>query len=124
MATPPKSLKPDLGSLRITDSKRKESGSAKRWIWIGFLAVATALAAVMHRKRGIAVAGMHGKTTTSSMAAHVAEIQVARPAAPGPGSPSSRHGCHDCPRADASAGCADDTRLGVVAACARCAARR
>jgi len=26
---------------------------------------------VMHRKRGIAVAGMHGKTTTSSMAAHV-----------------------------------------------------
>src|SRR3984893_13205771 len=46
MATPPKSLKPDLGSLRITDSKRKESGSAKRWIWIGFLAVATALAAV------------------------------------------------------------------------------
>src|SRR5580658_1358635 len=32
---------------------------------------ADALAAVMHRKRGIAIAGMHGKTTTSSMAAHV-----------------------------------------------------
>ena len=32
---------------------------------------ADALAAVMHRKRGIVVAGMHGKTTTSSMAAHV-----------------------------------------------------
>jgi RND family efflux transporter MFP subunit len=46
MATPPKSLKPDLGSLRITDSKRKKSESAKRWMWIGFLVVALALAAV------------------------------------------------------------------------------
>lgn len=32
---------------------------------------ADALAAVMHGKRGIVVAGMHGKTTTSSMSAHV-----------------------------------------------------
>ena len=40
---------------------------------------ADALAAVMHRKRGIAVAGMHGKTTTSSMAAHVLRVGGLRP---------------------------------------------
>jgi UDP-N-acetylmuramate--alanine ligase len=32
---------------------------------------ADALAAIMHGKRGIVVAGMHGKTTTTAMAAHV-----------------------------------------------------
>ncbi len=32
---------------------------------------AEALAAILHQKQGIIVAGMHGKTTTSSMAAHV-----------------------------------------------------
>lgn len=32
---------------------------------------AEALAAILHSKKGIVVAGMHGKTTTSSMAAHV-----------------------------------------------------
>src|SRR2546425_4991001 len=32
---------------------------------------AEALAAIMHAKRGIVIAGMHGKTTTSAMAAHV-----------------------------------------------------
>jgi UDP-N-acetylmuramate--alanine ligase len=32
---------------------------------------AEALAAIMHGKRGILVAGMHGKTTTSAMTAHV-----------------------------------------------------
>jgi len=32
---------------------------------------ADALAAIMHGRRGIVVAGMHGKTTTSSMTAHV-----------------------------------------------------
>jgi UDP-N-acetylmuramate--alanine ligase len=32
---------------------------------------AEALAAIMHDKRGILIAGMHGKTTTSAMAAHV-----------------------------------------------------
>jgi len=31
---------------------------------------AEALAAIMHKKRGIVVAGMHGKTTTSAMIAH------------------------------------------------------
>jgi UDP-N-acetylmuramate--alanine ligase len=32
---------------------------------------AEALAAILHQKRGIVIAGTHGKTTTSSMAAHV-----------------------------------------------------
>src|SRR5207249_10398723 len=32
---------------------------------------AEALAAVMRAKRGVVVAGMHGKTTTSAMTAHV-----------------------------------------------------
>ena len=32
---------------------------------------AQALAAIMRKKRGIVIAGMHGKTTTSAMAAHV-----------------------------------------------------
>jgi UDP-N-acetylmuramate--L-alanine ligase/UDP-N-acetylenolpyruvoylglucosamine reductase len=40
---------------------------------------ADALAAVMHRKRGIAIAGMHGKTTTSSMAAHVLRVGGLKP---------------------------------------------
>jgi UDP-N-acetylmuramate--L-alanine ligase/UDP-N-acetylenolpyruvoylglucosamine reductase len=35
---------------------------------------ADALAAIMHSKRGIVVCGMHGKTTTSSMAAHVLKV--------------------------------------------------
>src|ERR1700736_1431620 len=40
MATPPKTIKPDLGSLRITDAKRSKSG--KKW-WVllplGMLAI-------------------------------------------------------------------------------------
>src|SRR5476649_1997294 len=40
---------------------------------------ADALAAVMNRKRGIAIAGMHGKTTTSSLAAHVLRVGGAKP---------------------------------------------
>jgi UDP-N-acetylmuramate--L-alanine ligase/UDP-N-acetylenolpyruvoylglucosamine reductase len=40
---------------------------------------ADALAAIMHRKRGIAVVGMHGKTTTSSMVAHVLRVGGVRP---------------------------------------------
>jgi len=35
---------------------------------------ADALAAIMHAKKGIVVGGMHGKTTTSSMAAHVLKV--------------------------------------------------
>ncbi len=34
MATTPKSLKPDLSSLRITDSKRSNPGAGRRWLWI------------------------------------------------------------------------------------------
>jgi RND family efflux transporter MFP subunit len=34
MATPPKTLKADLSSLRISDTKRTTSRSSKRWIWI------------------------------------------------------------------------------------------
>ena len=40
---------------------------------------ADALAAIMRQKRGIAVAGMHGKTTTSSMAAHVLRVGGVNP---------------------------------------------
>lgn len=40
---------------------------------------ADALAAVMNCKKGIVVAGMHGKTTTSSMAAHVLRIGGVKP---------------------------------------------
>jgi RND family efflux transporter MFP subunit len=33
MATPPKTIRPDLSSLRITDTKRKNAGSGRRWLW-------------------------------------------------------------------------------------------
>jgi RND family efflux transporter MFP subunit len=34
MATQPKPLKPDLGSLRISDTKRKATRSSRRWLWL------------------------------------------------------------------------------------------
>lgn len=34
MATPPNTLKPDLSSLRISDTKRTNPRSSKRWLWI------------------------------------------------------------------------------------------
>ncbi|HKM67648.1 MAG TPA: efflux RND transporter periplasmic adaptor subunit [Candidatus Acidoferrum sp.] len=34
MATAPKSLKPDLGSLRISDAKRNAAKSSRRWLWL------------------------------------------------------------------------------------------
>jgi multidrug efflux pump subunit AcrA (membrane-fusion protein) len=34
MAAPPKTLKPDLSSLRISDAKRTNPSSSKRWVWI------------------------------------------------------------------------------------------
>jgi len=34
MASPPKALKPDLSSLRISDTKRTNSRGGRRWIWI------------------------------------------------------------------------------------------
>lgn len=40
---------------------------------------ADALAAIMRQKKGIVIAGMHGKTTTSSMAAHVLRVGGVKP---------------------------------------------
>src|SRR5271170_6787799 len=34
MATPPKAVKPDLSSLRISDTKRTAPRSSRRWMWI------------------------------------------------------------------------------------------
>lgn len=34
MATTPRTVKPDLSSLRITDTKRKSSRSGKVWLWV------------------------------------------------------------------------------------------
>ncbi|HTQ97936.1 MAG TPA: efflux RND transporter periplasmic adaptor subunit [Candidatus Acidoferrum sp.] len=39
MATPPKSLKPDLSSLRISDTKRTNPRSSRRWIWIALAVI-------------------------------------------------------------------------------------
>ena len=50
------------GNLEFDEAQRLGIRMARR---------ADALAAIMQCKRGIVVAGMHGKTTTSSMAAHV-----------------------------------------------------
>jgi RND family efflux transporter MFP subunit len=44
MATQPKSVKPDLGSLRISDTKRNATGSGRRWLW--FLLAAAVLVIV------------------------------------------------------------------------------
>lgn len=40
---------------------------------------AEALSAILYAKKGIVIAGMHGKTTTSSMAAHVLRVGGLRP---------------------------------------------
>jgi RND family efflux transporter MFP subunit len=61
MATTPKSLKPDLGSLRIGDSKRNASRSSRRWLWLilGVLALillAAAASAFRDRKAEVEVA--------------------------------------------------------------------
>jgi RND family efflux transporter MFP subunit len=34
MASPPKALKPDLSSLRISDTKRTSARGSRRWIWV------------------------------------------------------------------------------------------
>lgn len=44
MATPPKSLKPDLSSLRISEAKRTNTRS-RRWIWVVLVILVLALAA-------------------------------------------------------------------------------
>ena len=61
MATIPKPLKPDLGSLRISDTKRNASRSSKRWLWLilGVLALillAAAGSALRNRKVEVEVA--------------------------------------------------------------------
>jgi RND family efflux transporter MFP subunit len=61
MATTPKSLKPDLGSLRISDTKRNAAKSSRRWLWLilGTLAVillAVAGSAFRDRKPEVEVA--------------------------------------------------------------------
>jgi RND family efflux transporter MFP subunit len=61
MATTPKSLKPDLGSLRISDHKRNATKSSRRWLWLilGTLAVillAVAASAFRDRKPEVEVA--------------------------------------------------------------------
>jgi RND family efflux transporter MFP subunit len=44
MATPPKTLKRDLSSLRISDTKRTNPRSRKRWIWIALFVVLLGMA--------------------------------------------------------------------------------
>ena len=61
MATTPKSLKPDLGSLRISDTKRNATRSSRRWLWLilGALALillAAAASAFRDRKVEVEVA--------------------------------------------------------------------
>lgn len=61
MATPPKTLKSDLSSLRISDTKRTNSSSSKRWIWIVLAVVAISLigaaaSALRNRKVEVEVA--------------------------------------------------------------------
>jgi len=46
MATIPKPLKPDLGSLRISDTKRNAARSSRRWLWLILGALALILLAV------------------------------------------------------------------------------
>lgn len=58
MATPPNILKPDLASLRISDTKRTNSPSRRRWIWIALAVIAVALlgaAASAFRNRKVEV---------------------------------------------------------------------
>jgi len=58
MATPPKSLKPDLSSLRISETKRTNSSSNRRWIWIVLAVIVVGLigaAASAFRNRKIEI---------------------------------------------------------------------
>jgi len=58
MATPPKSLRQDLSSLRISDAKRTNGPSGRRWIWIALAVVLLGLvsaAAFAFRNRKVEV---------------------------------------------------------------------
>ena len=58
MATPPRTVKPDLSSLRISDAKRTAERSSRRWVW-GLVAVLVlglaAAAAFAFRNRPVEV---------------------------------------------------------------------
>jgi RND family efflux transporter MFP subunit len=61
MATPPKSAKPDLSSLRISDAKRTNGRSGKRWLWIALAVLVLSLVgvaafAIRNRKVEVGVA--------------------------------------------------------------------
>jgi RND family efflux transporter MFP subunit len=45
MATPPRSVKPDLSTLRISDAKRSNERSGRRWVWIALAVVLLGLVA-------------------------------------------------------------------------------
>src|SRR3974390_405892 len=58
MATPPATAKPDLSSLRISDAKRVNERSSKRWIWFSLAVVLLGLlgaAAFAYRNRKVEV---------------------------------------------------------------------
>jgi RND family efflux transporter MFP subunit len=59
MATPPKAVKPDLSSLRISDHKRTNPrSSGRRWIWIGLFVILLGMAgaaAFAYRNRKVEV---------------------------------------------------------------------
>jgi len=46
MATPPKPVKPDLSSLRISDTKRNATRRSLRWLWLLLGAIVLALVAI------------------------------------------------------------------------------
>jgi RND family efflux transporter MFP subunit len=61
MASPPKALKPDLSSLRISDTKRTSARGGRRWIWIVLVVallglVGAAASAFRNRKVEVEVA--------------------------------------------------------------------
>ena len=63
MATTPKSLKPDLGSLRISDTKRNATRSSRRWLWlilgvVALVLLAVAASAFRDRKAEVEVAAV------------------------------------------------------------------
>lgn len=58
------------GNVEYDEALRSGRNMARR---------ADALAAVMHAKKGVVVCGMHGKTTTSSMCAHVLRVSGLHP---------------------------------------------
>jgi RND family efflux transporter MFP subunit len=70
MATTPKSLKPDLSSLRITDAKRSNPGAGRRWLWIIFAVIFIALVAAV-------ASGYHNRKAE-------VEVTAARKPASGP----------------------------------------